>query len=237
MCTRTVGVLANVFEQAGLSTIGLGLIRGQFEASRPPRGLFVDFPLGRPLGRPGDVDFQRSVLTAAFELLERNDGPFIVDFPEAIVDDADEPASCPMPPRHDTDVHPAVDEARGLRDAYQRNVDATGRTLLGRVTTPDVDGVVALIEKLIRIEAGESLSDVGFEGSEAIAAGQDIRAFYEEAGLQLADNVTGARSLESWFYRSTEAGQLINRARLAMKDNGTGDDFTVQYLMPGTQAR
>lgn len=232
-----MGVLANVFEKAGLSTVGLSIIRGQAESSKPPRALHVEFPLGRPLGKPSDAAFQIGVLRSAFALLERNDGPFIVDYPEVIEDIADEPASCPMPPRHDPDLHPAVDEARGLRDAYQRNVDATGRTLLGRVTTPDAEGVVALIEKIIRLEAGDTLAEAGFEGSEGIAAGQDIRAYYEEAGLQLAENVTGARALESWFYDVTEAGQLIRRAQKVMKAEGTADDFTVQYILPMTQAR
>jgi hypothetical protein len=230
-------VLANVFEQAGLTTVTLALVRGQAESSKPPRSLYVEFPLGRPLGRPDDVELQTKVLQAAFDLLERNDGPFIVDYPEVIEDGSEEPASCPMPPRHDPDVHAAIDEARGLRHAYQRNVDATGRTLLGRVTTPDVDGVVALIEKMIQLEAGESLDDIGLAGGAAIAAGQDIRAYYEEAGLQLAENTVGSRSLESWFYRTTETGQLIRRAQAAMKEHGTGDDFTIQYLLPGTQAR
>jgi len=229
-------VLANVFEQAGLSTVNLGLVRGQLESSKPARGLYVKFPLGRPLGRPNDAPFQTAVLTAAFDLLSRDDAPFIVDFPESIADEGDEPASCPIPPRHDPDLHPAIDEARGLRNAYQRNLDATGRTLLGRVTTPDVDGVVTLVDKIIRLEAGESLDDIGIDSATAIAAGQDIRAYYEEAGLQLTDS-TGSRALESWFYSVTEAGQLIRRAQKVMKEKGTADDFTVQYILPGTQAR
>ena len=232
-----MGVLANVFEKAGLSTVGLSLIRGQAESSKAPRMLHVEFPLGRPLGTPSDAAFQTEVLRTAFALLDRNDSPFIVDYPEVIDDVADEPASCPMPPRHDPDLHPAVDEARGISDAYQRNVEATGRTVLGRVTTPNADGVVALIEKMIRLEAGETPADVGFAGGEAIAAGQDIRAYYEEAGLQLAENVVGARALESWFYDITEAGQLIRRAQKVMKEQGTADDFTVQYILPMSQAR
>lgn len=229
-------MLANVFEKSGLTTVTLALVRGQVESSKPPRSLYVEFPLGRPLGRPDDVGLQTNVLRAAFDLLERNDGPFIVDYPEVIEDGSEEPASCPMPPRHNPDVHAAIDEARGIRHAYQRNVEATGRTLLGRVTTPDVDGVVTLIEKMIRLEAGESLDDIGLAGGAAIAAGQDIRAYYEEAGLQLAEQTVGSRSLESWFYRTTETGQLIRRAAKAMKEHGTGDDFSIQYLLPGTQA-
>ncbi|MFK8023244.1 MAG: hypothetical protein AB8G26_04695 [Ilumatobacter sp.] len=226
-----------MFEQAGITTVNIGLIRGQLETSKPPRSLYVEFPLGRPLGRPDDIELQTAVLNATLELASRDDGPFIVDYPEVIAEEGDEPAACTMPPRHDPELHPAIDEARGIRNAYQRNVDATGRTLLGRVTTPDADGVVTLIEQLIRLENAETLDEIGWDSATTIAAGQDIRAYYEEAGLQLAENVVGSRSLESWFYSVTEAGQLIRRAQKVMKEQGTADDFSVQYLLPGTQAR
>lgn len=230
-------MLANVFEQAGITTVNIGLVRGQLETSKPPRALYVEFPLGRPLGRPDDVGLQTEVLTTALELTSRDDGPFIVDYPEVIDEEGDEPAACTMPPRHDPDLHPAIDEARGIRNAYQRNVDATGRTLLGRVATPDVDGVVGLIEQMIRLEDGESVEGIGWDAATTIAAGQDIRAYYEEAGLQLADHVVGSRSLESWFYSVTEAGRLIRRAQKVMKEEGTADDLTLRYVLPGTQAR
>src|ERR671910_544074 len=86
MCTRVVGTLAHVIEAAGLATVALSLVRPQIEQSRPPRALHCEFPLGRPLGRPGDPEFQRRVLSAAFALLQRRDGPVLEDFPEAIAD-------------------------------------------------------------------------------------------------------------------------------------------------------
>ena len=70
-------MLANVFEQAGLTTVTLALVRGQAESSKPPRSLYVEFPLGRPLGRPDDVELQTDVLHAAFALPERNDVPVL----------------------------------------------------------------------------------------------------------------------------------------------------------------
>ena len=49
-----------------------------------PRFLWVPFELGRPFGAPNAPDFQKRVLAAALELLEREDGPVILeDFPEA----------------------------------------------------------------------------------------------------------------------------------------------------------
>jgi hypothetical protein len=54
-----VSTLAHVFEAAGIATIALGSVRKQIESTAPPRGLWCDFPLGRPLGRPGDAAFVR----------------------------------------------------------------------------------------------------------------------------------------------------------------------------------
>jgi hypothetical protein len=227
-----VSVLAHVFENAGLATVGISLVRGQAETVKPPRILNVNFPLGRPLGKPGDAAFQTSVLMAMFELLPRTDVPVLVDFPDTIEEQGSEPSSCPMPPRHNPDLNAAVDEAAGLRNAYDRNLEATGgRTLIGRIA--DVDGVVGLIEKMIEIESGTLIADVGWDPTTAIAASQDIRAYYEEAGLQLADN-TGARQIETWFFHQTETGQLIRRARDGMREREE-DTLAVTYLAPMTQ--
>ena len=228
-----MSVLAHVFEQAGLATVGISLVRGQAESAKPPRMLNVDFPLGRPLGKPNDAKFQTSVLMAMFGLLERTDVPILEDFPGSIEDQTGEaPDSCPLPPRHNPNLHAAVDEAQGLRNAYDRNLKATGgRTLVGRIA--GVDGIVGLIEQLIEIENGSSLAGVGWDPMTTIAVGQDVRAYYEEAGLQLADN-TGARQLETWFYHRTETGQLIRRVRDLMKERDE-DGTAVSYLVPLTQ--
>ena len=69
-----------------------------------PRALFCDFPLGRPLGKPGDTGFQRRVLEAAFALLDTATEPTLAEFPEAVIDEVDVPLACPMPAR----VNPAL---------------------------------------------------------------------------------------------------------------------------------
>ncbi|MFT7598853.1 MAG: hypothetical protein ACI8TP_001777 [Acidimicrobiales bacterium] len=130
-------------------------------------------------GKPGDVAFQRDVLERALALTQRNDVPVLEDRPDVIDDQTEEAASCPMPPRDNSDLPAAVDEALGLRNAYDRNLTATGRTLLGRQA--DAAGVPKLIEKFIRIADGASLDDVGWAVPDLHGAGQDIRAHYEEA--------------------------------------------------------
>lgn len=223
--------LAHVFETAGLATVGLALVREHAVASTPPRMLNVDFPLGRPLGRPNDASFQRDVLLSAFGLLERTDLPVLVDYPERIEDQSEEPASCPLPPTFDVDLPPAIDEAKGLRSAYQRNLDATGRTLVGRQGGPEE--IPDLIGIFLELEGGASLDDVGWDEWKALAAAHDIRAYYEEAAVQLAD-ITGARQAESWFYQKTQTGQLMRRLVAVLRQNGS-PDLLHQYLVPMTQ--
>lgn len=173
--------------------------------------LHCEFPLGRPLGRPGDARFQHRVLASAFALLPRTDVPVLVDFDETIVDEADQPLACVLPPRHDPTLPAAVDEAIGLRPAYERHRRASGVTNVVRLGGPD--RVAELIGMFVRIVDGEAWDAVGFEAGQLGQAGLDIRAYYEEAALALADHVPAARQAESWFYRTTETGALLRHAR------------------------
>ncbi len=45
------------------------------EAVRPPRAVFVDYPMGNETGRPGCVDEQRTIVRGAFAALERMTEP------------------------------------------------------------------------------------------------------------------------------------------------------------------
>ena len=89
-----MSTLAHVFEAEGIASVALGSIRKQMESSAPPRGLWCDFPLGRPLGKPGDPEFQHRVLDVAFSLLNATE-PILVEFDESIPDRGDTVLTCP----------------------------------------------------------------------------------------------------------------------------------------------
>jgi len=75
-----VSALAVYLEREGITTVTVGLIRLHMEKIKPPRGLWVPFELGRPLGPPSaDTDFNKAVLRRALQLTERDDGPVILD--------------------------------------------------------------------------------------------------------------------------------------------------------------
>ena len=78
--TRTAPcALAYMLEERGFSTVAIASVRAQAEKTRPPRALWTTSQLGRPLDEPGDAAFQRRVLLAALGLLERTEGPVILE--------------------------------------------------------------------------------------------------------------------------------------------------------------
>ena len=224
-----MSTLAHVFEAEGLATIALGSQRAQIANTAPPRGLWCDFPLGRPLGRPGDAEFQHRVLAHAFRLLDAT-GPVFEEYAEVIHDDGAEVLACTLPPRHDPDAHPAVDEARGLRPAYDRAVARLGnRSGTGRAV--DADHVPGAVEALVRVAQGTPWKEAGIPGVPARVA-QDVRGYYETAALGLADHVPSAWAGTRWFFDRTETGKVLLAARAAMRDAGVKQPIWF-YMTPG----
>ncbi|MBK9314250.1 MAG: hypothetical protein IPM55_08395 [Acidobacteria bacterium] len=82
MCNQTVCLVQAAIEREGIATISITLLREVAEIIRPPRALFVNRPLGYPLGAPNDAELQHRVIAAALPLLERTDVPLIEDFTE-----------------------------------------------------------------------------------------------------------------------------------------------------------
>ncbi len=226
-----MGTLASVLEQSGLVTVALSSIRGQIETTSPPRALHCEFPLGRPLGKPNDPDFQRDVLEHAFALLDESSGPVLVDHPVKIEDGADSPLSCVIPPADTSNRSPAASEALGLLPAWKRTYKKYGRSTVGKVV--DSDQVPDMLDLFARISDGEDWKEVGLPGDPTKIAA-DIRNFYEEASISLSDSSPSARSAESWFVNKTHAGQLIQNSRIKMKESGTNFYFWY-YLLPMTQ--
>lgn len=63
-----MSLVAHHLETSGLSTVVIGSARDIVEEAGVPRFLFVDFPLGNPIGKPDDVDMQQSVVDLALDL-------------------------------------------------------------------------------------------------------------------------------------------------------------------------
>ena len=224
-----MSVLAHVFEAAGLVTIALGSVQNQIERIAPPRGLFCDFPLGRPLGRPGDPAFQHRVLGHAFDLVERATSPTVEQFAESILDDGTGATSCPLPPRHDPSLPAAVDEARGLRPAFERAVAQHGDRV-GTGRSVSADAIPDAVAAFVKVAAGTPWKQAGIPGVPARVA-QDIRGYYETAALALVQHTPAAWETTRWFLHHTEAGKAIVAAREAMRVAGEKQPIWF-YLVP-----
>jgi D-proline reductase (dithiol) PrdB len=65
-----VGLIARAIEARGLQTVYIGLMLDIVQRIRPPRAVFLDFPLGHPVGKPFDRQLQLSILRDALAFLE-----------------------------------------------------------------------------------------------------------------------------------------------------------------------
>jgi D-proline reductase (dithiol) PrdB len=70
-----VGVVARILEAESLSTVMVVTFQEAAEAMRPPRALYVRFPIGLTLGAPGAASQQRVLVEDALTYLEQATEP------------------------------------------------------------------------------------------------------------------------------------------------------------------
>lgn len=83
MCGQTVGLLAGAIEREHITTTSISLLREITSVIRPPRALFVPYPMGFPLGAPNNPALQHQVIAAGLALLGRTDVPVLEPFVES----------------------------------------------------------------------------------------------------------------------------------------------------------
>ncbi|MBM3491152.1 MAG: hypothetical protein FJX68_12015 [Alphaproteobacteria bacterium] len=219
-----MGALAHYLEQEGVPTTQVSLIREHSERIRPPRALWVSFPLGRPLGPPDQPEFQRRVLLAALRLLERASGPVLEDFPD------DEPATpemegwaCPVnlpaPPQPDGLLPAVVAEIERLRPWYELARERRGRTTFGASGLAAEDTARYLSGYLDDPAPPNPRPEVKPADLLKLAS-EDLKAFYFEAAAA-QPGASGDR-LADWFWAETAAGRLhfaLQKRLLTLPDN------------------
>ena len=75
MCHQTVSLVAGHLEANGIPTVVLGSALDIVEHCGVARFAFVDFPLGNPCGKPGDVAMQTSIVDSALALFDSAQAP------------------------------------------------------------------------------------------------------------------------------------------------------------------
>jgi hypothetical protein len=203
-------------------------VRENTERMQLPRFLWVPFELGRPFGAPNEPDFQRRVLRAALALLERDDGPVILeDFPdEAPI--ASTPAgawSCPVSFHAPTDNEPDLVRetlAEIVRLAPWHEVYVTQR---GQ-TAPPACGLTwhQIIRALGALAGGSDDPEVPSDLPlvEWVRLGcDDLRTWYMEAA-QGQPGRAHSSELQEWFWRETAFARLIASAAMSFVRSADG---------------
>jgi hypothetical protein len=222
-----VSALAHYLEDEGIPTVAISLIRPQTENTKPPRALWVPFELGRPFGPPNDPAFQKRVILAAFQLLDRESGPVIIeDFPD------DDPRAQPDPAWHPPFVPAAAADGSPetlaaqleteiplLRGAHDRWFAQHGRTTVG-LSGLSMTDCGCYVADWVRGNAPPSPRG-GFSAPLMLRfAVDDLKAYYLEAGATGAAKPS-SRQLGDWFWNETAAGAAIyvlREACLASQD-------------------
>ena len=75
MCVQTVGLAQAAVEARGIPTVSVTMLENVTRKIRPPRALSVPYPLGYPLGEPGNRSLQTEILHAMLAMLPRTDLP------------------------------------------------------------------------------------------------------------------------------------------------------------------
>ena len=247
-----MGGLAHYLEEEELATTQISLIRPQTEKTKPPRALWVPFELGRPMGAPNDPEFQKKVLRAAFELLDRGDGPVLIeDFPsEAPTDMAASEGEgwfCPISlPPLPIDIlagggFKAAMEAEiaGLYTWYGMALRQRGRTTVG-LSGMSITEIADFICIFLDGDVPENPNCVYSVGQNLKFAVEDLKAFYREAASAQPGNNTG-KQMNDWFYGQTAGGKAlyalapIIRALAEQRDDRFMKIFADRLLIPASQ--
>ncbi len=151
-----------------------------------------------------------------------------------VIESDTEQVSCALSPRFDAGLAPAVDEARGIRRAYDRVRDRRGVSSVGRVI--DAAAVPAAVAALVAIADGADWRTVELPGGNTTALCHDIRSYDEEAALDLVTGaLPGPRALEDWFFERTETGRVVLEARDAIRASGAKSPVWF-YMVPATRS-
>ena len=218
--------MSHYLETAGIATTGISLVREQTEAMRLPRFLWVPFELGRPFGAPHEPEFQRRVLHDALALVERTDGPVVLeDFPD------DPPASdhetvwaCPISfAPADSDEPDLVQATR----TEQRQLAPWAE--LGPVPTANSGLELDAIVDLIAAAADGAPAPV----QDIRLAADDLRTWYLQAAARQPGRAT-SHEHNDWFWRETAVARLLGRvaARLLDDPDPTVRAFADRGLVP-----
>jgi hypothetical protein len=229
-----------MLEERGLPTTVIGLVLPHLEKIRPPRALMVPFMLGRPLGEPNDVAFQRRVLLQALNLLVNKDGPvvlehFLEDNPSAFDRPQWRPSVALAKPDSAIDSKAFERAFRAelalVLPAWERFKLRFSRSTVG-LSGQEVDAWPSFMTAVL--EGG--LPTVPRYETTALALrflADDLKALYGEA-VQADAGPPSARQIDAWFWSETVAGQLLLalRSKSLVSENNALKTVGGRFFVP-----
>ena len=209
-------MLAHYFESAGFATVLVGFVREHIEAIKPPRGLWLDFPMGRPLGKPNDPSFQTQIIRSAFETFDAPTGPVLKNFPISIPVENGRMGYA-LPPEfvfsiedcRDVDalIADVQDEIESLRTAYNTAVTDRRRTTVGASELP-IEAFAPYIGEFVKGHKPKSPRKGLTPVPLLKLVVEDLNAYYTETWTH-SDGIDDFELMGKRFWQESKAGLLI----------------------------
>ena len=202
--------------------MSISLVREQTEKVKPPRALWVPFPLGRPLGVAGDAEFQLNVMRAALGMLATATEPTIEDYPVDAPEAGPEVWACPLnlgAPEDDSAslTGRLMAEVARLRPWATETRRTRGRTTFG-LSGAGIDQVDEVATMLATVaESGDidanPRPDINWAHDMPFLLrhlADDLRSFYHEAiAAQPGDTPPNHDALNEWIFGQTVFGEVL----------------------------
>ncbi len=192
------------------------MIREHTEKLNPPRAVYVPFPLGLPVGHPGNVDEQRAVVDLAFSTLDAPSAPVLLAYEDAA---AAVEGGSPLQASEIalTSAAATIDfatEVQLMRGYWEQHVAATGRTGVGLAGLPPqrFRAMVRFLEASIADQAAD------MDGRPADVpvpvfirrCVDDLRVLYAEARLQTHPHES-REDRQRWMLGDTALGAMLRK--------------------------
>ena len=229
--------LAHILESEGIATVAIALIRKHAEDMKPPRALAVSFELGRPLGAPNEPDFQRRVLRTLLELLAKESGPVLADFPDEPPGAAPDIGgwacpvnfAAPVDDLSDEDLirQALLQEISLLKPWYEESKQTRGgRTNFG-ISGKTPEAIAAYIAHMVtaREDTESTIPDTPAHLAFKRMA-DDMRYYYMEAAIARPDGRASDLEIGNWLWGETTLGKLLIAIR----------DWAMESEHPGFKA-
>jgi hypothetical protein len=88
-----VGLIQRIIESSGMATISISLSKDISQKVFLPRAVYPGFPLGHPIGFPGETGRQRQILRLLLTYLKKIDSPGIIEDLD-LIESNDHPVAC-----------------------------------------------------------------------------------------------------------------------------------------------